>query len=263
VTPRAANGGPPVPVPVLCYHSVSERAHPGHETWTLAPRAFGEHVAALRDAGRTPLLVTDLAECLRGRRPLPERPVAITFDDGYANTLPAAEELAAAGLSSTAFVTSGFVGEPDMLSPAQVRELAGLPGVELGAHSVSHPRLDELGARDLEREVVDCRARLEELSGRPVTSFAYPHGFHGARVRTAVVTAGYRAAAAVKNAVSHSRDDPYAIARWLVTADSSARRVEDFLAGTGFPAAWSSERLSTRGFRAYRRARRLAGRGRA
>ena len=54
-----------------------------------------------------------------------------------------------------------------------------------------------------------------------VHSFSYPHGCYDHRVRSAVVEAGFRSAVAVKNALSHDHDDPFAIARWTVTAGTS------------------------------------------
>jgi hypothetical protein len=100
------------------------------------------------------------------------------------------------------------------------------------------------------------RTELEEITGSPVLSFSYPHGAYDRRARVAVVAAGYRSAAAVKNAVSHLGDDPFAIARWTVTAGTPAARIADVLEGRGVPRAWRGERLRTRGYRVARRQRR-------
>jgi hypothetical protein len=93
-----------------------------------------------------------------------------------------------------------------------------------------------------------------------VHSFAYPHGVYDRRVRQAVITGGYRSAVAVKNAVSHPADDPFAIARWTVTAGTPASRIAQVLEGESVPVAWSHERVRTRAYRMVRRGRRrLAG----
>ena len=75
----------------------------------------------------------------------------------------------------------------------------------------------------------------------------------------AVIEAGFISAAAVKNALSHWHDDPWAIARFTVLRDTPAEQVARLLAGQGAPLAWAGERLRTRGFRT---ARRLAQRAR-
>jgi hypothetical protein len=90
----------------------------------------------------------------------------------------------------------------------------------------------------------------------PIDSFAYPYGAYDARVRGAVIAAGYRSAAAVKNAVSHRDDDPFAIARWTVTSATPAKRLADVLDGRGVPLGWTRERLRTRAYRTARRQRR-------
>jgi hypothetical protein len=71
-----------------------------------------------------------------------------------------------------------------------------------------------------------------------------------------VIAAGFRSAAAVKNAVSHPGDDPMAIARWTVTEGTPAARIAEVLEGTGVPLAWTHERPRTRAYRAVRRRRR-------
>jgi peptidoglycan/xylan/chitin deacetylase (PgdA/CDA1 family) len=128
--------------------------------------------------------------------------------------------------------------------------------VEVGAHAVRHRRLDELDDRELAEEVGASKAELEALTQQAVASFAYPHGAYDGRVRQVVIAAGYRSAAAVKNAASHHGDDPFAIARWTVTAGTRAARIAEVLEGEGIRRAWGGERLRTRGYRAARRHRR-------
>ena len=98
---------------------------------------------------------------------------------------------------------------------------------------MSHPHLDELPARVAAAEISDSRRQLEEHLGSSVATFAYPHGDHGRRVRAAVIAAGFSSAAAVKNALSHRGDDPFAIARWTVMHDTSPEQVARILAGEG------------------------------
>lgn len=247
-------------IPVLLYHSVREVPLPGLARWTASPARFQEHVRAILDAGRTPLTMSALADALRGARPLPERPLAITFDDGVDDTLPAIATLVEAGLSATAYVTTGALGERHWLDAAAVRALDALADdVEIGAHSVTHPRVDELSGAALQAEVRGSKAALEDVLGHAVAGFAYPHGAHDRRSRAAVVGAGYTHAAAVKDALSHPADDPFAIARWTVEADATAVRIAEVLEGRDVPRAWTGDRLSTSAYRQVRRLRRRLG----
>ena len=128
--------------------------------------------------------------------------------------------------------------------------------MEIGAHTVSHPHVDELGGDALEQEIAGSKQALETMLEAPVASFAYPHGSYDGRSRAAVIRAGFRSAAAIKNAISHLGDDPFAIARWTVTARTSPEQLARVIRGEGVPTAWSRERLRTRASRTARRARR-------
>jgi peptidoglycan/xylan/chitin deacetylase (PgdA/CDA1 family) len=239
-------------IPVLLYHSVNDRTG-ARDRWTVSPSELAAHVSAVSASGRTSLTVSEIAEGLRGERALPPRPVGITFDDGFSDTYAAVGELLRRELRSTVYVTTGEIGTRDRLSRLQLAGLAEMPSVELGAHAVHHRRLDQLGDRELAAEIGDSKAQLEDASAATIHTFAYPHGAYDRAAREAVVAAGYRSAAAVKNALSHERDDPFAIARWTVTAGTSAARIAEVLDGKGVIPAWAHERLRTRAYRAARR----------
>ena len=250
-------GGPQVTVPILLYHSVNERPAAGQELYTVTPGAFGEHLRAIADSGRSSITLAEYASVLRGERYLPARPVVVSFDDGFADNRRAAERLLDAGLAASVFVTSGLIGRPGMLTRQGLRELARLSEqLEVGAHSVTHPHLDELAPERAAAEIRGSRRVIEEITEIPVGSFAYPHGAYDRRVRGMVVEAGFTACAAVKNALSHSHDDPFALARVTITASTRAGHLEALLAGSGARLVGPRERLRTRGYRAVRRIRR-------
>jgi peptidoglycan/xylan/chitin deacetylase (PgdA/CDA1 family) len=244
-----------MPFPVFLYHSIATDSEPGLERWTVTPSEFERHVDLIAASGRSPMTITALAAALRSNA-LPERPVAITFDDGFADNLAAAEQLHQSGLPATVYVTSGYLGRAKMLDGSGLRALAAIPGVEIGGHSVSHPRLDELRRSEIAEEVRVSRSRIEELLGDPIASFAYPHGAHDARAIAEVAGAGFSSAAAVRDALSHSEDNPLAIARLTVKATTTRAQIEQALDGTGFPVASLREWRRTVAYRYFRRARR-------
>lgn len=242
-------------IPVLLYHSISDRRALGQERFTVTPQHFSDQIEAIRVSGRVAMTIGELGAALRGEAPIPLRPVAVTFDDGFEDTTEAVMRLVAEGIRSTVFVTGDRVGRPGGLQPAALRSLAAA-GAEIGAHTTTHPYLDELDRASAMVEIRGGRDALEQELGQVVKSFAYPHGAYDAGVRAAVIEAGFTAAAAVKNALSHANDDPYAIARWTVQDRTSAAEVGRILEGSGAPLAWSTERLRTRAFRGVRRVRR-------
>ena len=139
-----------------------------------------------------------------------------------------------------------------MLGWSDLTDLAWM-GFEIGAHTHSHPQLDIIERGAAWDEVRRSRGVLEDRLGRPVRSFAYPFGFHGARIRALVERAGFTSACAVKDAISGPGDDPLAIARVIVPGDADVATLADLLAGRGRPQAWRGERASTKAFRVARR----------
>lgn len=192
-------------IPVLLYHSVDDHPRPSDRRHTVSRAAFAAHTDAIRSSGRVAVRITELAAGLHGSRSLPERPVAVTFDDGFADTYDAVQALLCRDLPSTVYVTTGMVGAKNRLSSSQLVALGHLPAVELGAHAMRHRRLDELDEQELADEVRGSKTELEDLSEVSVLCFAYPHGAYDQRVRDAVMAADYRSAAPVKNALSHPR----------------------------------------------------------
>jgi peptidoglycan/xylan/chitin deacetylase (PgdA/CDA1 family) len=236
-------------VPVMLFHAVRDDGDP----WSVPPALFTEYVGMVQASGRTPVTVHDLAQRLRAGASVDEL-MAISFDDGDASQLAAAEQLAAAGLPSTVYVTVGFLGTDGMLDAAGLRALAAVPGVEVGSHAMQHVHLDVLPANALGGQLRDSRSALEDALGREVRGVAYPHGSHDRRVLRAAEEAGYLSGAAVRNALSHDREHPLALSRLTVTPSTAVQAVEAFLHGEG-RLGETRPRLRTRGFRAYRKAR--------
>ena len=256
------------PIPILLYHSVSDNPSSALEDYTLAPARLAEHAETIVGQGWRVLTVSELVTTMRTGGIGEEPTMAITFDDGFADTAEVgAAILSQYGLSATLYVTSGYVGAqcnwlgPDgrrpMASWQQLRDLAAA-GWEIGAHSVDHPELDVLARREARMQIQRSRTDLQDGLGLCVDSFAYPHGYHSRSVRDEVIAAGFHNACAVKNGLSSADDDPFALARVTVTSsmtsDDIARLLDDCRHGVGDPVG-TGERFRTKAWRCYRRSR--------
>ncbi len=219
-------------VPVLMYHSISDRAAPAFRRWTVAPALFADHMAYLAGERYTSLTASEYSACLAGAAGLPEKPVVITFDDGYADFAEQAlPVMRTHGLSSTLFVTSGYIGrssewlvrerETDrpMLTWDQLVEIGG-DDVEYGGHGFSHRQLDTLPLVEALEDVAAGKTLLEERTGRHVSTFAYPHGYSTQGMRRGLADLGFESAHAVVHAMSSLDDRPYAVSRLIVDADT-------------------------------------------
>ncbi|WP_425841878.1 polysaccharide deacetylase family protein [Streptomyces fractus] len=246
------------------YHAVSSDPKPGTRQLSVSPAQFAEQMELLADHGRTPLTTAELAGIWRGDgRALPDRPVLITFDDGYEGVhTHAAPALAKHGFAATLFVSTGWLrgaydtggGLDAMLDWDQVRALAG-QGVEIGGHSHTHPQLDQLADADLEFELLRCREIVTGELGRAPVSFAYPYGHSDRRVRQAVRAAGFAQSLAVGNALARRPQGPYALRRVTVRRSTDVTEFERLVEGRAIGRAFAADRALTKGYAVVRRAR--------
>lgn len=251
------------PIPILLYHSVSDDPDPWIRRFAVSPRTFARHLDLVTVQGGTTLTVSAFADALaHGPSALPERPVLITFDDGFADfrdaALPAllARDMAATLYPATAFLGGLSPGGSRMLDWRDLPDMAwGTGAVEIGGHTHTHPQLDVVPAARAGDEIRRCRALLEDALGAAPRSFAYPHGYSTAAVRGMVREAGFDSACAVRDAFSSPRDDRFALARLTVRADTPVERIEAWLRGCSAPVARRREATRTRAARLARRVR--------
>lgn len=261
------------PVPILLYHGVGDCPEGPLADYVLPVAEFDEHLAVLEQDGWDVWTVADLVDHVHRRyRSVPERTAVLTFDDGFAEMADVvAPRLAARGWAATLYVTTGAVGgDSDWLGdgPGARRPMLDWDGVveldragwELGAHSVSHPELDVLGAERARWEIERSRDELADHLGHEVRSFAYPHGYHSAATRDLVVAAGFESACAVREARSWAGDDPFALARLTVRSGTGGAGLRALLGGAVPLASARSGRLGRSAWRAARRVRHHAGR---
>ena len=211
-------------VPILMYHEIAGPAET-ESRLAVSPANFAAQLGYLRDAGFTAITAAELSAALAaGGRPLPARPVVLTFDDGYADfhrrAMPLLDQH---GFAATLFVTTGWEQDADMRQSAPGRMLnrtqlaeAATAGIEIGAHTRSHPQLDRLPEPLVREELRTSKRWLEDATGRPVPGLAYPFGYSSALVRRVAREAGYRYAHAVDNRTASSSADPFAVPRLTI-----------------------------------------------
>jgi peptidoglycan/xylan/chitin deacetylase (PgdA/CDA1 family) len=195
----------PARVPILMYHEIAQPTQT-HSRLAVSPENFAAQLGYLRSAGFTTLTAAELSARLAvGTRPLPDRPVVLTFDDGYADFhRRAMPVLAQHGFTATLFVTTGWEQDPDlrrfapgrMLNRTQLAEVAAA-GIEVGGHTRSHPQLDQLPEPLVREELRASKRWLEDEIGLAVPGLAYPFGYSSPLVRRVAREAGYRYAHAV------------------------------------------------------------------
>lgn len=207
-------------IPILMYHYIREvdpSADPVGYNLSVTPAQFATQLDWLASQGYTPVRMDEALRCLQGESGCPDRPVALTFDDGYAdaydNALPL---LQMRGFVATFYIVSDFVGQPGYMGPDQLRALH-TAGMELGAHSLNHLDLTTLSRDDAYTQIADSGRQIADLVGVPIISFCYPAGQFNDETRALVQEAGYTNA--VTTIQSEDFSDPYTLPRLRI--DSS------------------------------------------
>jgi peptidoglycan/xylan/chitin deacetylase (PgdA/CDA1 family) len=219
---------------VLTYHTVGQRAYgDALNLNTISVEQFKLHLDLLKNYNCIALQGMDF--------PAQETKVAITFDDGYADNLyVVAPLLMKRNIPFTVFVTSRFVRDQihGFLSSSELKELALLQGVTIGAHGNTHCDLTRCDEAGLNSELKDSKAYLEDLLGKPITSMAYPYGAANRRVRAAVEACGYTIAASSYFDINRPGQDPLMLSRGVILNGDSCKVLDQKIKG-----AWDWYRL--------------------
>lgn len=198
---------------VLTFHRLVDVCEKDHDvTWPAFRRVLDE----IARAGSR--VHADLA----GAPTVPCDAVILTFDDGTADHLRAAEELAARGIPGIFFIPPARMGTRGRLTPRQVQTLRAL-GHRVGAHGLNDASIAAGPPDLLHRELGVSKAMLEDWLGVPVVYFAPPGGVLGAGARRALPAFGYAASRSMRWGLYLPGDDRFAIPCIPVTEYTLAR----------------------------------------
>ncbi len=232
-------------VPILMYHQVTPHPEPAFRKYAITPRRFALHMLCVSRLGYTPITLDVL---LGTPDSWPKRPVVITFDDGYQDSVEyAVPILRARGFTAVFYLVAGFTGrtsrwlqrergvEFPLLGWETARWLDAT-GFSCGSHTLTHPRLAGLSPAACRDELRRSRELLEDQLGGAVRDLAYPFGSFNPEVRAIAQEEGYRSACSVRIGLSDPADDPLALHRVPVNGGES---VLDFLCRlrSGLPCA--------------------------
>jgi peptidoglycan/xylan/chitin deacetylase (PgdA/CDA1 family) len=211
------------------YHQVGQFKQPrAHRSCYCETDRFRAQMGLLKWAGFNVISLSEAYAALFAGQPLAGRSVVLSFDDGYENfadnALPVLQDY---GYPSVLFAVSGLLGQPakwldgdgakpGLLSAARLRELRSAK-VEIGSHSVTHPRLSRVTAKQARLEIAASKTALELTLGEPVNFFAYPYGDYNRVVRDAVIAAGYQAAVTCSRGAANTAPNPFEIPRKAVS----------------------------------------------
>jgi peptidoglycan/xylan/chitin deacetylase (PgdA/CDA1 family) len=233
-----------VKVRALMYHGLVAERGPrdgfegaGAAAYAVDPARFGEHMERIAAATEGP---PSTADSLSGKSAR-GRPWMLTFDDGAASALEAAEQLARRSWRGHFFIATDLVGTPGFLTWDGVRELARC-GHVVGSHSCSHPdRMAACSPEVLLEEWSRSGAMLAEALGRRVSTASVPGGLYSPSVGRAAAAAGYSVLfSSLPSQRPGQVDGCLVIGRYAIRRDTAAD--EAAAAAAGRPVPWARQR---------------------
>jgi peptidoglycan/xylan/chitin deacetylase (PgdA/CDA1 family) len=251
-------------IPILLYHSIGQTANAAYGRWTVGPQNFAAQIRFFLDRGYTALTISQLVQ-MRHKGQLPAKAFAITFDDGLRDFLTdAVPVLQACGVPATLYVAAGFVGETaewltalgegsrSMLTWAELNHVKNL-GVEIGAHTMTHPALDVLPVVTATLEIQESKQVLENNLTCKIRSLAYPHGYSSKLVRRIAQESGFNSACRVRHAFSSSSENIFALSRIIMTNSLQEVQLEAMMQERTLPVSPPADRLVADGWRMMRK----------
>lgn len=200
-------------VPVLNYHQINDR---DHNALTVSSSQFAAQMDYLNKEGYHTITPTELADALENGAVLPEKPVVITFDDGYLdnyqNAYPVLKQY---NQKATIFVISDYVSTyPNYLTWEQIKEMQESGLIDFESHTLSHVDLTKAGSsEEIMHQLKDARTALEWRLQKPIRFIAYPCGAYTDEVQTLTKEAGYRGAFTVHYGLDSQGEAMYALDR--------------------------------------------------
>lgn len=231
VVHRAADVKYSVPegVSVLMYHMIGDEQ--GNAA-VMTEANLRIQMNYLRDHGYHPITMQELYDYVTKGAPLPEKPVCITFDDGYLDSYtivyPLMKEY---GFPWTLFLITDDVGKPyNRMTWDQLKEMANSHAVTIASHTLSHPKLHNLATRaEKEKEIVEANKALKYQLGIDNVWLAYPYGDYDDEVIDICKKAGIKMAVTTDAGRVHVGSFPYDLKRAYIGNDISIARFSERL----------------------------------
>ncbi|WP_338985930.1 polysaccharide deacetylase family protein [Fusobacterium animalis] len=247
-------------VPVIMYHRViNNPENEGVYGTYIYEDMFKKHLQYLKDKNYTVITFKDLDKIgWRNRFEKDRKYIILTFDDGYKDNydlaFPILKEF---NFKATIFlmgsltynewdVKAGGERKFSLMSVEMIKEMQDY-GIEFGAHTFNHPKINTLSNEEIEHQIVDVKKPLEEKIGKEIITFAYPYGILNDYAKEMAKKAGYIFALATDSGSVCLSDDLYQIRRIAIFPNTNLFSFKRKVAGNyNFIKIKREERLRTK-----------------
>lgn len=227
-SPTPEHTNTPLNVPILMYHYIRTNPDPKDtlgDDLSVSPDHFKDQLSYLKSHGFTTVTLDDLVLALTGAHDLPQKPIILTFDDGYDDVYSTVYPLLrASGMVGTSYVVTNFIGKPGYMDEREVVELDKSGVMTIGSHTQYHVDLSKQTTKRATTEIVESKKELEQLLGHSVNNFCYPSGKYTDDVARAVGDAGYLTATTVAPGTRHAYNDRLTLTRVRIHGNTTIER---------------------------------------
>jgi peptidoglycan/xylan/chitin deacetylase (PgdA/CDA1 family) len=224
-------------VPILMYHYISTSPSANDKIrigLSVTPEMFEAQVKLLVDNGFTTISLFDLYNHVATGKPLPDKPIILTFDDGYVDNYEQAFPiLKKHGQTGTFFVLTGpaDVKDPAYMSWDMIKAMSKA-GMDMQLHAKEHVDLRHRRYEDLVWQVIGGRQSIEGHTGKPVVFMAYPSGKYDSTVVKFLSDNNFWGAVTTQPGRTHSVSDALT---WTRVRIAGQLRLADFARLLGIP----------------------------
>lgn len=194
-------------VPIITYHYIGYNPNPGKDPMrdelSTSPEQFLRQMESLKEKNYTPINLDELSQIFAKKISGPEKPIVLTFDDGYVdfyiNVYPLLRKF---NFKATEFIPTNFVGKSNYLTWEMIEEMQKSGLVSFQSHTANHAYLPYLTYFSALKELTDSKSALENHLGTKVNYVAYPFGASNLTIQNAANQAGYLGALGTWNGLT-------------------------------------------------------------
>jgi len=208
-------------IPIFMYHYIRDLADQNDtigQGLSVSPSILAGQLDQIKELGYTTINFSDLE---KGN--LPEKPIILTFDDGYQDFFDNAfPQLKKTNNTATVFVIAKRLND-EYVTKEEIKSLSS-QRIEIGSHTLNHPDLTKISAERMLSEISESKTILENITGEPVISFCYPAGKYSEPISLEVKNAGYHFAVTTKPGIADLADS-FELKRYRITNESNLGRI--------------------------------------
>lgn len=199
--------------PILEYHMVQAENPKDAYGYNVPVEDFCRQLDYLQEQGYTTISIRDFLRAKKGLQQLPEKPVILTFDDGYESNytelLPLLEER---GMKATVFMVANSIGREKYLSWEQLKDMQHR-GIEIGSHTANHLPLTAMDGETARSEVKLSKLLMEWNGVETIYTLSYPNGKYTEELRDMLREEEYLAAVTGDAGLNTMDTDTYQLQR--------------------------------------------------